>query len=90
MVECYWGIVMDNVDNVIDMFRKKSAIPEGETPDETISKFHSKLDEVLDQFQTFSVMEKLEVMTSVVELNKQLFILYQDLKKRHTYHLNNQ
>ena len=77
-------------DNIVNIFNNKaSVIPEGESPEETVAKFHSKLDEVLDQFQTFSVMEKLEVMTSVVELNKNLFKLYMDLKKRHDFHMNN-
>jgi len=84
---------MDGLDgNIVNIFKNKevrSTIPEGESPEETVAKFHSKLDEVLDQFQTFSVMEKLEVMTSVVELNKNLFKLYTDLKKRHDFHMNN-
>ncbi len=79
---------MDN--NVINLFKDKiSAIPKGESPEETVARFHAKLDEVLDGFQTFSIAEKFEVMNSVVELNKNLFKLYWDIKVRHDHTMNN-
>lgn len=69
-------------DNVISLFAKKNLSESKETPEEIVARFHSKLDEVLGEFQTFSVMEKFEVMQSVVEMNKQVFSLYMDLKRR--------
>ena len=76
---------MDN--NVINLFNKKEDVKR--SPEEVVENFHAKLDEVLDQFQTLSVMEKFEVMESVVEMNKKVFSMYMDLKKRHEYCINN-
>ncbi len=47
-------------DNVISLFAKKDISETKETPEEIIARFHSKLDEVLGEFQTFSVMEKFD------------------------------
>lgn len=69
-------------DNVISLFAKKNIMDVKETPEETIIRFHSKLDEVLCEFQTLGVMEKFEIMKSVVDINKQIFSLYMDLKRR--------
>lgn len=68
------------MDNVINLFSKKEDIKK--SPEEIVGNFHAKLDEVLDQFQTLSVMEKYEVMESVVKMNKDIFKLYMDLKRR--------
>lgn len=81
------------MDNIVDIFKNKggaiSAIPEGETPEQTVAKFHVKLDEVLDSFQQLGVMEKYEIMESVCTMNKQIFKLYWDMKLRHDFHMNN-
>ncbi len=76
-------------DNIVNIFKNKTVIPEGQTADETIAKFHSKLDEVMDTFQQLSVMEKFEIVESVVTMNKNIFTLYMDLRKRHEFHMNN-
>jgi Asp-tRNA(Asn)/Glu-tRNA(Gln) amidotransferase C subunit len=77
-------------DNVVNMFKEKvSALPEGESTEETVARFHAKLDEVMDTFQQLSVMEKYEIMESVCTMNKNIFKLYWDLKKRHDFHMNN-
>ena len=52
------------------------------SPEEIVENFHAKLDEVLDSYNTLSVMEKYEVMQSVIQINKDVFSLYIDLKKR--------
>lgn len=71
-------------DNVINLFKEKvSAIPKGESPEATVKRFHDKLDEVLCEFQTFSVAEKYELMESVCTMNKNIFELYMNLKKRY-------
>lgn len=75
------------MDNVINLFNKKEDVKK--SPEEVVENFHAKLDEVLDQFQTLSVMEKYEVMQSVTKMNKDIFKLYIDLKKRHEYCINN-
>lgn len=72
---------------IIDLFPKKEDVKK--SPEEIVDNFHAKLDEVLDQFQTLSVMEKYEVMVSVVEMNKTILSLYFDLKKRHEHTINN-
>lgn len=74
---------------VIEMFKKKIVSSSGRTPEETIEAFHSKLDEVMDNFQHLSVMEKYEVMESVISINKSVFELYIQLKKRHEFDINN-
>lgn len=81
-------------DNIIDIFKNKaSAIPEGvtlaTTPEESVRLFHEKLDEVMDTFQELSVMEKYEILESVIQINKDVFELYTQLKKRHDFHMNN-
>lgn len=77
-------------DNVVNLFKEKdSAIPEGESPEETVARFHSKLDEVLEEFPSLSPFDKYMVMESVVEMNRNIFKLYFDLKKRHDFHMNN-
>ena len=77
-------------DNVVNMFKEKvSSIPTGESPEETVARFHAKLDEVMDTFQQLSVMEKYEIMESVCTMNKNIFKLYWGLKKRHDFHMNN-
>lgn len=68
------------MDNVINLFNNKEDVKR--SPEEIVENFHAKLDEVLDQFQTLSVMEKYEVMESVIKINKDLFKLYTDLKRR--------
>ena len=65
---------------IIDLFPKKEDVKK--SPEEIVENFHAKLDEVLDQFQALSVMEKYEVMQSVVKMNKDIFKLYMDLKRR--------
>lgn len=75
------------MDNVINLFNKKEDV--NRSPEEIVENFHAKLDEVLDHFQTLSVMEKFEVMESVVSMNKDIFKLYMDLKKRHEHTINN-
>jgi hypothetical protein len=75
------------MDNVINLFNKKEDV--NRSPEEIVENFHAKLDEVLDHFQTLSVMEKFEVMESVVSMNKTIFGLYMNLKKRHEYCMNN-
>ena len=72
---------------IIDLFPKKEDVKK--SPGEIVENFHAKLDEVLDQFQTLSVMEKYEVIQSVVEMNKTILSLYFDLKKRHEHTINN-
>lgn len=77
-------------DNVVNLFKEKaSVIPEGESPEETVQRFHSKLDEVLEEFPSLSPFDKYMVMESVVEMNRNIFKLYFDLKKRHDFHMNN-
>ena len=68
------------MSKVVDLFPKKEDVKK--SPEEVVENFHIKLDEVLDQFQTLSVMEKYEVMESVVKMNKDIFKLYMDLKRR--------
>lgn len=75
------------MDNVINLFNKKEDVKK--SPEEIVENFHAKLDEVLDSYNTLSVMEKYEVMESVVEMNKKVFSLYMDLKKRHEHTINN-
>lgn len=75
------------MSKVIDLFPKKEGVKK--SLEEVVENFHAKLDEVLDQFQTLSVMEKYEVMESVVEMNKTILSLYFDLKKRHEHTINN-
>lgn len=76
--------------NVVNLFKEKaSVIPEGESPEETVARFHSKLDEVLEEFPSLSPFDKYMVMESVVEMNRNIFKLYFDLKKRHDFHMNN-
>lgn len=65
---------------IIDLFPKKEDVKK--SPEEIVQNFHAKLDEVLDSYNTLSVMEKYEVMESVVKMNKDIFKLYMDLKKR--------
>lgn len=76
-------------DNIINIFKNKAVIPEGETPEQTVARFHEKLDEVMDTFQQLSVMEKFEIMESVCNMNKLVFQLYWDIKKRHDFNMNN-
>ena len=75
------------MDNVINLFNKREDVKR--SPEEIVENFHTKLDEVLDSYNTLSVMEKYEVMESVVKMNKDIFKLYMDLKKRHEYCINN-
>ena len=71
------------MSEVIEMFPKKvSSIPEGEAPDQTIQKFHDKLDEVLREFHTLNAHEKGQIMESVITMNKNIFEMYMDLRKR--------
>lgn len=65
---------------IIDLFPKKEDVKK--SPEEIVENFHAKLDEVLDSYNTLSVMEKYEVMQSVIKINKDLFKLYTDLKRR--------
>ena len=72
---------------VVDLFPKKE---DGKkSPEEIVENFHAKLDELLDSYNTLSVREKYEVMESVVAINKDIFKMYMDLKKRHEYCMNN-
>lgn len=75
-----------NESNIVNLFQEKQKLTE--TPEETIARFHSKLDEVLDEFQSMSVKDKFDIMESVVEMNKKVFKLYMDMKKRHDFHMN--
>lgn len=75
------------MDNVINLFSKKEDVKK--SPEEIVENFHAKLDEVLDSYNSLSVMEKYEVMVSVVEMNKTILSLYFDLKKRHEHTINN-
>lgn len=71
---------------VTELFKKKpSIIPEGECPEETVARFHAKLDLVLEEFPSLTPFEKYEVMESVAEMNKNIFQLYFDMKKRLDY-----
>lgn len=81
-ISLHINLVYNMTDNVISLFAKKNITDIKETPEETITRFHSKLDEVLADFQTLGVMEKFEIMKSVVDINKQIFSLYMDLKRR--------
>lgn len=83
MAELYWCTIMDNVRQ---LFPEKKPITEA--PQVIIDKFHAKLDEVMGEFQTLSVMEKYEVMKSVVEMNHNLFNLYMDLRKRYDFNID--
>lgn len=67
-------------DNIHVLFPKKEDVKK--SPEEIVENFHAKLDEVLDSYNTLSVMEKYEVMESVVKMNKDIFKLYMDLKRR--------
>lgn len=70
-------------NNVVNLFPPKiSAIPEGQTMDESVEYFHSKLDAALADFSSMSVMEKWELFESVCSMNKSIFKLYMDLKKQ--------
>lgn len=73
-------------DNVRQLFPEKKPIKE--SPQVIIDRFHLKLDEVLGEFQTLGVMEKYEVMKSVVEMNKNLFQLYMDLRKKYDFNID--
>jgi hypothetical protein len=73
-------------DNVRQLFPEKKPITE--PPQVIIDKFHSKLDEVMGEFQTLGVMEKYEVMLSICEMNKNLFQLYMDLRKRYDFNID--
>lgn len=88
-VDGKWSWVMgkQKTAKVVNLFNKKEDVKK--SPEEIVENFHAKLDEVLDQFQTLSVMEKYEVMQSVVEMNKTILSLYFDLKKRHEHTINN-
>lgn len=68
------------MDNVINLFNKKEDVKK--SPEEIVENFHAKLDEVLDSYNMLSVMEKYEVMQSVIQINKDVFKLYIDLKRR--------
>ena len=68
------------MDNVINLFNKREDVKK--SPEEIVENFHAKLDEVLDSYNMLSVMEKYEVMQSVIQINKDVFKLYIDLKRR--------
>jgi len=72
--------------SVVELFPKKlSAIPEGETMEQTVVRFHEKLDIALSEFGTMSVMEKWELFETVVGMNKNIFKLYMDVKKQRDF-----
>ena len=73
-------------DNVRQLFPEKKPITE--PPQVIIDRFHSKLDEVMDEFNTLSVMEKYQIMESVVTMNKNIFELYMNLKKRYDFNID--
>lgn len=77
--------------DVRELFPKKpvKSLTSGKQPEEIITDFHNKVDEVLDDFNTLSIAEKYEVAESLATINKDLFRLYMELKSRHEYHLNN-
>lgn len=77
--------------DVRELFPKKpvKSFTAGKQPQEIITDFHNKVDEVLDDFNTLSIAEKYEVAESLATINKDLFRLYMELKSRHEYHLNN-
>lgn len=63
-------------DNVINLFKeKKSAIPTGETMQESIDYFHSRLDILLETFNELSVFHNFKFLESVVEMNRNIFTL---------------
>jgi len=68
--------------NVISLFAKKTLEESKETPEETVARFHSKLDEVLDDFHLLNPCEKYEVMSSTIKICKDVFELYFNMKKR--------
>lgn len=75
-----------NPNNVRQLFPEKKPITEA--PQVIIDKFHSKLDEVMGEFQTLGVMEKYEVLRSVIEINRELFQMYMNLKKRYDFNID--
>lgn len=75
------------MDNVINLFNKKENVKK--SPEEIVENFHAKLDEVLNEFHLFNAAEKFQILESVVNINKDIFKLYMDLKKRHEFTINN-
>lgn len=75
------------MSKVIDLFPKKEDVKK--SPEEIVENFHAKLDEVLDEFHLFNAAEKFQILESVVNINKDIFKLYMELKKRHEYTINN-
>ena len=65
---------------IIDLFPKKEDVKK--SPEEVVENFHAKLDEVLGEFHVLNAMEKFEVMKSVIQISKDIFKLYIDLKMR--------
>lgn len=70
-------------DNVISFFAKKDVSETKETPEEIVARFHSKLDEVLNDFHLLNPCEKYEVMSSTIKICKDVFELYFDIKNRY-------
>jgi hypothetical protein len=73
------------MDNVRQLFPEKKPITEA--PQVIIDKFHAKLDEVMGEFQSMGVMEKYEILVSVVNMNKKLFKMYMDLRNRYNFNI---
>jgi hypothetical protein len=71
--------------DVTELFKNKPVINKDEAPEEIIARFHAKLDQVLDEFPSLTPFEKYEVMESVALMNKNIFQLYFDMKKRLDY-----
>lgn len=71
--------------DVTELFKNKPIINKDESPEEIIARFHAKLDQVLDEFPSLTPFEKYEVFESVAEMNKNIFQLYFDMKKRLDY-----
>ena len=70
-------------DNIVNLFSKKedNKTFQEMNLDEAIIHFHDTLDKALGEFQTLSVMEKYELMDSMVTINKMVLNLYVDAKK---------
>jgi hypothetical protein len=74
--------------NVVNLFPPKiSAIPEGQTLEESTDYFFGRLDVVMNEFNLLSVAEKYSILESLVEYGKTMTTLYMDLRSRHQFNL---
>lgn len=72
------------MSKIVNLFPDKEE-KVNKSPEEIVENFHAKLDEVLDEFHLLNAAEKFKVFEDVVLMNKTIFGLYMDLKKRHEY-----